>query len=175
MSHEHCHLCDLPVAADGVFDDVGHAFCCAGCRSVYHSLGSFNDLTDDGLVRSGDTTDAVPDDHDRSFLSVEGMHCATCERFIESVAMNLDGVSQATASYVTETVRIDHDPTQVHADDLIDRLTGHGYTAFARDNTFQQRQADHWMYARLAVGVLVGMMVMIQYITVIYPSYFPGL
>lgn len=175
MSHEHCHLCDLPVAVDGVLDDAGHAFCCAGCRSVYHSLGSINDLTDDDLVRSPDTTDTVPDDHDRSFLSVEGMHCATCERFIESVALNLDGVSQATASYVTETVRIDHDPTKVTIADLIDRLTGHGYSAFARDNTFQHRQANHWMYARLAVGVLVGMMVMIQYITVIYPSYFPGL
>ncbi len=174
MPHEHCHLCDLPVPADGVVDDEGHAFCCAGCRSVHHSLGSVGASHDDS-ARSAEPTTVVLDDHERSFLSVEGMHCATCERFIESLAENLDGVSQATASYVTETVRIDHDPTKVHVDDLIDRLTGHGYTAFARNNTFQRRQADHLMYARLAVGVLVGMMVMIQYITVIYPSYFPGL
>lgn len=174
MAHEHCYLCDLPVASDGVIDDDGHAFCCAGCRSVYHSLGSVDTVPDES-DRSAKPTSAVPDHHKRSFLSVEGMHCATCERFIESVAENLPGVSQATASYVTETVRIDHDPSQIPVEALIDQLTGHGYTAFSRENTFQKRKADHWMYARLAVGVLVGMMVMIQYITVIYPSYFPGL
>lgn len=100
------------------------------------------------------------------------MHCATCEAFIETVATQTEGVSAASASYVTDTVRIDHDPDAVSTDDLSEAVSGLGYSAYDRDDAFSRRQADNMATARLAVGVLVGMAVMLQYIVIIYPTYF---
>jgi len=100
------------------------------------------------------------------------MHCATCEAFIETVATQTEGVSAASASYVTDTVRIDHDPDAVSTDDLSEAVSGLGYSAYDRDDAFSRRQADNMATARLAIGVLVGMAVMLQYIVIIYPTYF---
>jgi len=33
----------------------------------------------------------VPVDHEATFLEVDGMHCATCEAFIETVATQTEG------------------------------------------------------------------------------------
>jgi len=117
----------------------------------------------------------VPDGHESTFLEVEGMYCATCEAFIEAAARSTDGVSHAAASYVTETVRIDHDPDAVTETDLREAVDGLGYSAYPREDAFARRQADHRATARLAVGVLVGMLVMMQYVVIIYPTYFDGL
>jgi len=69
-------------------------------------------------------------------------------------------------------VRIDHDPDAVSTDDLSEAVSGLGYSAYDRDDAFSRRQADNMATARLAVGVLVGMAVMLQYIVIIYPTYF---
>jgi Cu2+-exporting ATPase len=100
------------------------------------------------------------------------MHCATCEAFIETVATRTEGVSAASASYVTDTVRIDHDPNSVSIEDLSDAVSGLGYSAYPRDDAFARRQADNMATARLAAGVMVGMAIMLQYIVIIYPTYF---
>ncbi|WP_430504930.1 heavy metal translocating P-type ATPase [Haloparvum sp. PAK95] len=197
-AHDACTLCELPAAETGVVDDDGNQFCCPGCRDVYDALGDVDGVSEGdvreahdegeagGPVGVGDEADAgadagseatadVPDDHEATFFEVQGMHCATCEAFIESVATAEDGVSDASASYVTETVRIDHDPDAVVEDELRDAVSGLGYDAYPRDDAFSRRQADHMATARLAVGVLLGMMVMLQYVAIIYPTYFDGL
>ncbi|SEH43148.1 Cu2+-exporting ATPase [Halopenitus malekzadehii] len=174
-----CTLCDLP-AAD-IVDAAGNPFCCPGCRDVHETLGSVDDVdaadvrerVHDSEGAEGEPT--VPDDHEPTFLEVDGMHCATCEAFIESAAAATDGVSDASASYVTETVRIDHDPEAVSAADLREAVSGLGYSAYDRDDAFRRRRADAIATVRLAVGVLVGMMVMLQYVAIIYPTYFDGL
>ncbi len=178
-----CTLCDLPTEGVEVVDDAGNRFCCAGCRGVYDALGDVDvdaetvaERRDDpaGETDAADVDDAseVPADHEATFLEVDGMHCATCEAFIETVATRTDGVSAASASYVTDTVRIDHDPDSVSTDDLAEAVSGLGYSAYSRDDAFSRRQADNMATARLAVGVLVGMAVMLQYIVLIYPTYF---
>ena len=189
-SADGCTLCDLPTEGVDVADAAGNRFCCVGCRDVYDALGDVDvdpatvrdarrskvadergsaDAPDDG---SADDAVAVPPDHEATFLEVDGMYCATCEAFIETVATRTDGVSAASASYVTDTVRIDHDPDAVSSDDVAEAVSGLGYTAYARDDAFSRRQADHMATARLAAGVLVGMAVMLQYIVIIYPTYF---
>jgi len=179
-----CTLCELPTAGVDVVDDEGNEFCCTGCRDVYASLGDVD--VDAEAVRerrredegeaggAGDAADEtdVPADHEATFLEVDGMHCATCEAFIETVATRTEGVSDASASYVTDTVRIDHDPDAVSSDDLSEAVSGLGYSAYDRDDAFSRRQADNMATARLAVGVLVGMAVMLQYIVIIYPTEF---
>ena len=177
-----CTLCELPTAGVDVSDDDGNEFCCAGCRDVYAALGDAdvdadavrerrNGEGDDEQDAESDAVD-VPADHEATFLEVDGMHCATCEAFIETVATRTEGVSAASASYVTDTVRIDHDPERVSTDDLSDAVSGLGYSAYPRDDAFSRRQADNMATARLAAGVMVGMAVMLQYIVIIYPTYF---
>ena len=175
-----CTLCELPTAGVDVIDDEGNEFCCTGCRDVYETLGDVDVDADavrerrrgDGDGTGGAGEAEVPADHEATFLEVDGMHCATCEAFIETVATQTEGVSAASASYVTDTVRIDHDPDAVSTDDLSEAVSGLGYSAYDRDDAFSRRQADNMATARLAIGVLVGMAVMLQYIVIIYPTYF---
>jgi Cu2+-exporting ATPase len=186
-----CTLCELPTAGVDVSNDDGNRFCCTGCRDVYAALGDVDvDAADVRARRNGsggrdggengdggresevDEGPSVPADHEATFLEVDGMHCATCEAFIETVATRTEGVSAASASYVTDTVRIDHDPNSVSIEDLSDAVSGLGYSAYPRDDAFARRQADNMATARLAAGVMVGMAIMLQYIVIIYPTYF---
>ena len=180
-----CTLCDLPTDGVDITDDDGNRFCCAGCRDVYAALGDVDVDADDVRSRrtanaagaddadaDGGDASAVPADHEATFLEVDGMHCATCEAFIETVATDTEGVSAASASYVTDTVRIDHDPDAVSTDDISEAVSGLGYSAYSRDDAFERRRADNMATARLAAGVLIGMAVMLQYIVIIYPTYF---
>ncbi|MFB6308246.1 MAG: cation transporter, partial [Haloarculaceae archaeon] len=178
-----CTLCDLPLAETSVEDDAGRPFCCRGCRDVYGTLGDVADVSEadvrDALdggegekTASATDTGSVPEGHERTFLRIEGMHCATCEAFIEARLGAEPGVSDAEASYVTETVRVDFDPDGQTEDDLIDAVSGLGYTAFRREDSMAKRRAEDWLQYRLIVGVLFGMMVMLQYVTLIYPLHF---
>ncbi|ELY95054.1 ATPase P [Natrialba hulunbeirensis JCM 10989] len=178
-----CTLCELPVEGSGVVDD-GNAFCCVGCRDVYDALGDVEDVdaTDIRDARAapdatqpGEDTREVPSGHETTFLEVDGMYCATCEAFIESVASNTEGVSHASSSYVTDTARIDHDPETVSVETLKEEISKLGYSAYDREDAISRRRADNWEMGRVAVGVMMGMMVMLQYIVIIYPTYFGGL
>lgn len=172
-----CTLCDLPVGGSNIVED-GNQFCCTGCRDVYNALDDVNDIDIEDVRRARDNSQIdreVPQDHEATFLEVDGMHCATCEAFIESAATTIDGVSDASSSYVTDTVRIDHDPDRVSEDDLRDEISRLGYSAYSRDDAFRRRRANNWEMGRVAVGVLMGMSVMLQYLVIIYPTYFGGL
>ncbi|UWG50596.1 Cation transport ATPase [Halalkaliarchaeum sp. AArc-CO] len=183
-----CRLCGLPTATPPIRNDDGETFCCRGCLDVSDALADVDGVdaeevrrrrevaVDDSERSVGDSdSESVPDGYERSFFRVDGMHCVTCESFVESVACGTDGVENARASYVTDTVRIDHDPDAVDDEELTERLTGLGYRANARDDEFARRQAENTAFVRLAVGVLFGMMVMFQYVVLIYPTYFDGL
>ena len=164
-----CTLCALPTAGVDVVDGDGNEFCCAGCRGVFETLGDVDvDADDVAARRESATADAtaetpsVPADHEATFLEVDGMHCATCEAFIETVATQTEGVSAASASYVTDTVRVDHDPATVSTADLTETVSGLGYSAYDREDAFSRRRAGDLATARLAIGVLVGMAGMLQ-------------
>ncbi|MCU4925577.1 cation-translocating P-type ATPase [Halobacteria archaeon AArc-dxtr1] len=169
-----CTLCDLPVEGSSVADESGNRFCCVGCRDVFDALGDV-DVTPEDVRQARDAGDAereVPAHHESTYLEVDGMHCATCEAFIESAARDVSGVSDASSSYVTDTVRIDHDPDAVSQAEIREAISGLGYSAYDREDAFSRRQADNWALGRIVVGVLVGMMVMLQYLVIIYPTYF---
>ncbi|MDQ2049386.1 cation-translocating P-type ATPase [Natronolimnohabitans sp. A-GB9] len=175
-SSNSCTLCELPVEESGVTAD-GNAFCCQGCRDVYDALGDIDtvdadDVRETRAERDEDRT--VPPDHETTFLEVDGMYCATCEAFIETVASETDGVSNVSSSYVTDTVRVDHDPDVAPVETLKDDISQLGYSAYDRKDAISRRRADNWEMGRIAVGVLMGMMVMLQYVVIIYPTYFDG-
>ncbi|WP_312908895.1 heavy metal translocating P-type ATPase [Natronosalvus caseinilyticus] len=127
----------------------------------------------------------------RTHLRVDGMHTATCEAYLESVATDLDGVLEAEASYVTESVRVDHDPTAVAPEELRDALSITGYTAYLREDAGSQIQADQtgksrrsremsgvrkrrtddMRQVRYVLGVVFGSFLLLPYVVMLYPSY----
>lgn len=174
-----CVLCGLSLAGVDVTNDDGDAFCCTGCRDVDAALGGLESV-DGADLRARATTDAEPirddegppADSKRTFLQIGGMHCTTCEAFIESVAEETEGVDDAAASYVTEVVRVDYDPDQLTEDDLTERLSVAGYTASRNDDPSAKQEADELIFWRLAAGAMLGMWVMLPYIVLVYPVHF---
>ncbi|MFW5918062.1 MAG: heavy metal translocating P-type ATPase, partial [Haloferacaceae archaeon] len=133
---------------------------------------------------------------DQTFLRVDGMHSSTCEAFLESVAESREGVVDAEASYVTETIRVRHDPDAISPATLRDALSTLGYTAYLREGAtggeertargdpqsssatrqsrekagLRKRRDDQILEFRYAAGLLFGAFLMVPYVAIIYPS-----
>ncbi|QSX01054.1 heavy metal translocating P-type ATPase [Haloterrigena alkaliphila] len=173
-----CDLCDLPTPPEPITDpDVDGSYCCRGCLEVSRTLERTDDAPDESAVRSrldgsgaADGRDLDDLDGEDAFLAVEGMHCSTCEAFLETTAEREGGVLGATASYATDTIRLVYDPDRLAAADLPEIVSGHGYTAFDR-SAGDGGEADDGV-AALLLGGFFGMMVMVWYILFLYPTYF---
>ena len=169
-----CTLCDLPLTETAVEED-GESFCCRGCLHVHETLAEREDLSvdaDPADLQEATDQEETPEGYETTFLRIDGMHCATCETFIESQASQREGVGAVDASYITDTARVDHDPETVQEADLLDDLTGLGYRAYAKDDPMGERQSQDRVLVRLIVGLVFGMMIMLNYVAVIYPTYF---
>ena len=166
-----CTLCDLPTGDDPhVAADVDGEFCCRGCLAVARSLDDVDDLEDVDERRPG-TEPAAEFDGETAFLHVDGMHCATCESFLELTAGKQEGVAAAQASYATDTIRVDYDPDAVSAAELPERLSVAGYTA--SDRAAPEPDSDDVAVVRFLIGGgLFGMMAMLWYVLFLYPTYF---
>ena len=167
-----CTLCDLPLAETAVESDDGEQFCCRGCLYVHQQLETDDDREVEAGVEALETDDReIPDEYETTFLRVDGMHCATCETFIEARASERSDVAAVDASYITDTTRVHHDPETTESQ-LCDELSGLGYRAYAKDDPKGKRQSEDQVTTRLIVGIVFGMMVMMHYFTIIYPTYF---
>jgi Cu+-exporting ATPase len=62
-------------------------------------------------------------------LDIGGMSCAACVGRIEKVLGRIPGVDAVAVNLATETARIDHDPENVRASQLIAAVTRAGYEA----------------------------------------------
>ncbi|MFC7187364.1 heavy metal translocating P-type ATPase [Halorubrum yunnanense] len=165
-----CTLCDLPVGDDPhTAPDVDGEFCCRGCLTVARSLDDVEDLDDLDARRPAATPDEEFDG-ETTFLHVDGMHCATCESFLEMTAGEQEGVAAAEASYATDTIRVDYDPEAVDADELPDRLSVAGYSASRRADP--DADEDDAVVRFLIGGGFFGMMAMLWYVLFLYPTYF---
>jgi Cu2+-exporting ATPase len=175
-----CTLCDLPTPDPPVTDDhdpdaeahVPGEFCCRGCLEVARTLDVDPADADPEADLDDDPGETVPDDAEQTFVHVDGMHCATCERFVESVAREDESVYAADASYATDLVRVSHDPDATDTDSLLDRLTGYGYTASEASGTGRETDDGDDVVKFLIGGGLFGMMVMLWYAIFLYPTYF---
>ncbi|WP_255149868.1 heavy metal translocating P-type ATPase [Halorarius halobius] len=161
-----CSLCSLPTPDPPVTgEETDGAYCCRGCLEVARTLGP----EADGEGRETLETGADPDDADgeTAYLAVDGMHCSTCEAFLESRATDHAGVEAAAASYATGLVRLVYDPERLDADALPGVLSGTGYRARAA----AADPADDESLGRLLVGLFFGMMTMLWYVLFLYPAY----
>lgn len=163
---ENCELCDLPVRETRIEDD-GQIFCCRGCKEVYATLGDV-DLD----KRQEDGKDEPPEDCETAFLHVGGMHCTACEVYVENSAEEKEGINNASASYATETVRVDYDEDALDEDEIPDAVTGAGYVASHKYDEEARRDQRNENIGRLIVGGFFGMMAMVLYAFYLYPTYF---
>ncbi len=169
-----CTLCDLPtpdppVTAEG----VPGGFCCRGCLEVARTLddpaGTSAEAARDAATddADGDWTDG---DGETAYLRVDGMHCASCEAFLEGRATAAEGVSRAAASYPADAMRVQYDPATTTPAAVADAVGGVGYRAVPGDEETAFDESE--TVGRLLVGGFFAMMVMVWYALFLYPTYF---
>lgn len=166
-----CALCDLPAEPPVPGNATTETFCCPGCRQVYETLDTPGEIDHEGAPSTSPEKEAMnhPETAETAFLAVDGMHCTTCERYLETVARGNDGVYDASASYAAETIKLSYDPETYSEGELPALVSGMGYRARAQADESTD-QPDH--ASRLLVGGLFGMMAMTWYAIFLYPTYF---
>lgn len=181
-----CPVCQQPLAGASIADHSDGPFCSTGCREVSRLFG--DDTQSSRPTAGPDTDQAVPDGVTRTFFRIDGMYSPTCEAYLEHLADTQSGVVTAEASYVTETIRVDHDSDAVSADDLRDALSKTGYTAFLRSDAsadgdmggtrrsreadgLRKRRSDEVLGLRYAAGIVFGAFLMIPYVAIMYPAH----
>ncbi|MFB6097412.1 MAG: heavy metal translocating P-type ATPase [Haloferacaceae archaeon] len=163
-----CTLCDLPTPDEPITDpEVEGAFCCQGCLEVTRTLGAAED--DREAVDPRAELDTGPDaaDGEEAYLSVEGMHCTTCEAFLESRATDQEGVLAASANYPAGVLKLVYDPEATSIASVSDVVEGLGYRVREGDDDPDTQDT----VGRLLVGGFFGMMVMCWYVLFLYPTY----
>ena len=58
---------------------------------------------------------------------VEGMTCAGCERTVQRVVGNVEGVKSAKADLASASVSVEYDPTKVSVDNIKSAVDKVGY------------------------------------------------
>lgn len=179
-----CSFCGGPIQHRAVVDEHDHEFCSDGCLSVSRKLDAGDpteaDRHDDPPQNDEEHEPPPGEEYQQAFLRVDGMHTATCEAFLERRAENREGVIDAEASYITETVRVTFAPTRITESEIRDVLTTVGYTAALREDApidsnaaaeRGDRRFDSALGLRYAVGVLFGSFLMLTYAVLMYPGY----
>ena len=171
---DECTLCAFPLPAEPITaEDRDGAFCCRGCLEIHRTLEAVDDADEDDVRdRLDDGTDLDDLAGEDAFLAVEGMHCGTCEAFLESRASAAEGVLGAEASYATDTMRLVYDPDVLEAADLPEVVSGYGYEARRRGEEDDGQSGDDPLVTFLIGGGMFGMMVMVWYALFLYPTYF---
>nr|WP_245575983.1 cation-translocating P-type ATPase [Haloplanus natans] len=175
-----CTLCDLPTPDPPVTDEaVDGRFCCRGCLEVARALDADDasaaaEVDGPGDVRAALGADdasaaAETGDTEAAFVAVNGMHCATCEAFLEARATDDEGVVEAEASYPSNLVRLVYDPDRLDEADLPSILDGAGYRARPVDADGEDDTTE--TIGRLIIGGFFGMMTMAWYVLFLYPTY----
>lgn len=169
-----CTLCELPTKPSPVTDpEVDGEFCCRGCLEVYRTLGDVDvEDVDSDALRPESTAEDVPESAQTAYLSVEGLHCTTCELFIETLADDIEGVYEAEASYATDMTRVSYDPEECDTSSLSEELSQFGYYATEPgDDPDSFLDLLSFKEYRSAIALLVMMPVMVPYLLFIYPTY----
>jgi Cu2+-exporting ATPase len=172
-----CTHCGGPIGKEPVRTaDVDGAFCCLHCLERHqpqdNDAADAIDTTD--LFSEQDAASAPQEtDENTAYFSVNGMHCTTCEEFIETTATETDGIIAARASYATDMVRLTYDPAVIEQSALPDVLSTLGYHASEPTETDGNAAQNRLVFNRLRLvfGALAAMVVMMFYLIFIYPVY----
>lgn len=117
-------------------------------------------------------TSTVGDADEHRVFELTGLDCRTCAGLVQSVLLERPGVSNVTATPSHGTVRVDYDPDQESPAGLRRALSDLGYPVETTDEAFRNRRAAQWREARLVTGLLAGLMALVPYAAVVYPTRF---
>lgn len=73
---------------------------------------------------------------------VEGMTCAGCERTVQRVIGNLEGVKSSKADLKSSTVSVEYDPGKVTVDAIKSAVNGVGYKFVGERPAYGQREGS---------------------------------
>ncbi len=144
-----CHHCGLPCDR-GIHEADDHAFCCAGCRSVYlllreSGLDEFYRLAESAGTRvDGDAgpgrwafldapevrrrlLDFQNDRIARVTFHVPAIHCVACVWLLENLFRLHPGVGRSQVNFARREVAIAFSPDKVRLSELAALLAGIGY------------------------------------------------
>jgi Cu2+-exporting ATPase len=147
-----------------------------GCRrDVARVVRDVDGLAEEGVHEAAATTvetSTVEESDEHSVFEVTGLDCRTCAGLVEAAVVRREGVSNVTANHDYGTVRVDYDPELATAAGLRAALSELGYPVETTDEAFRNRRARQWREARLVTGVLAGLMALVPYAAVVYPTRF---
>jgi heavy metal translocating P-type ATPase len=191
---------DTGELADAASPDAtdGPPYCSVGCRDADNTLSSLPKRAGQTKPLSEPAVDLSPaqshadgsdEGREQAFFHVAGMHCATCEAFLETQACKVAGVSEASASYVSESVRVTYDPAETDREEVADALSVAGYrvadredtgtesvaTVLSREGDTATRDLEDLLGYQYAAGVLFGLFLMFPYVVVLYPYHLSDL
>lgn len=73
---------------------------------------------------------------------VEGMTCSGCERTIQKVVGNIEGVKSSKADLKSSTVSVEYDPEKVSIDKIRSAVNGVGYKFVGEKPAYGQREGS---------------------------------
>lgn len=161
-----CTYCEAPITDPVTAEGVDGVFCCSGCLEAHRAP------TENGEQESCCHSDDSVQSAETAYLHIQGMHCSSCEDFIETVAQSTEGIQTVEASYASDMAKVTYDPARRHQSDLPDLLTRAGYEASLKAPNDDRAEQD--TAARLIFGGFFGMMVMLAYIVLLYPVHLGG-
>ncbi|PAU94136.1 heavy metal translocating P-type ATPase [Aliifodinibius salipaludis] len=180
MKAEHCTLCELETPDPPITDpDIDGVFCCSGCLHVYKLLQNMEGEQAEQLRKQTiqkrhneqkETT--LPEDYEEAFFKVNGMHCSTCESFVEALADREDSIYKSEASYASEMIKVYYDPKSITPDTLPDKLSKLGYKVRPIESSAKEEQLNE--VARIIIGGFFGIIGLLLYVLFLYPSYLGG-
>jgi Cu2+-exporting ATPase len=180
-----CTLCGLETGTNPVSEDgTEKAFCCQGCLEVAQIVETDGDVdfsvadiraraeTKGSTDAPGDSDASSDVDGETAYLAMDGMHCKTCEGFIELLADEREGINSARANYATEMVQLTYDPELIDRQALSETVSRYGYRASdPEEGNEETRDRLEFERYRAAIAVVLLMTVMIPYLLFIYPTY----
>ena len=180
MSSHQCTLCELETPSPPITNkDTQGVFCCSGCLHVYELLDELEEEEAEKLrqqtidLRTSETQDTpLPKNCKEAFFKVDGMHCATCESFVESVATQQNGIYKGEASYASEMLKVYYDPDEVSPEHIPSSLSKMGYNIY--DINKEGSKGDLNEIGRLVMGGFLGVIGLLLYILFLYPDYIGG-
>ena len=180
MNNRKCTLCELKVPDPPITDpEVDGTFCCSGCLHVYKLLQEMDDEQARQLRRqtiqqrrNEQSAKKLPEEYEETFFKVSGMHCATCESFLETLANRQDGIYKSEASYASEMLKVYYDPQRVSTDKLPQQLGKLGYSLYALESSQKENQLNE--IARIIIGGFFGIIGLMLYVLFLYPTYLGG-
>ncbi len=158
-----CDLCGLTTNSPIKDDEIEGSFCCRGCLEVYK-------ITEDKNLKDKEINTNIDEEVlEDIYLSIDGMHCPTCEDFIELTSEKKNGIIDVEVSYTTETAKVVFNSEEKTKKEICNIISNSGYTAQLADEKELEKNKDK--SAHLLVGGFFGMMVMVWYILFLYPYY----